>query len=726
MRAVGHRVFRGPNVFADRPVIRVDLDLATLGDGGRPRLGPVFVRRIIEGLGDEVASRLRAKRIEELVDRFDAGETGVIAELFAETALAFQRLAGARATGTQVLPSPHANLYPTLYGYEDAWIGVQVGRLALYLIADCLPGGADSATEGFDVVGSRTDLVRRGGYQPLDITTEAIVDAAEARGIPWYRLVPQRRMVQLGEGRYQRRLFESMSSRTGVLGVMLARNKADTNRFLADLGFPVARQRLVDTARNAVAAAEALGFPVVVKPLSSGKSRGVSVGLTDQDGVAQAFQAARVSRPRVLVESFIPGDDHRMLVVGGRLIAAARREPAQVTGDGTSTVAGLIDRANQDPRRGEGFSNWLVRIDIDAEVRDRLAEQGHHPESVPDKGDVVRLRDAANISAGGTSVDVTDNVHPDNRAMAERAVAALGLDVAGLDFITPDISRSYREVGGGICEVNQCPGLRPHWVADERRDVVTPILDHIVPPGAPARVPSVGLLNSDGSSHLPRLIGRLLAEAGRTVGVMTPDFVGVAGEVVAKGDDAKELDARVMLMDPRIDAAVFAATVEDTTREGLPFTHCAVGVVAPDGADTETDERVTAARVLASVTSGAMIVAIDDPDAPALPSFAEQTGGRPRIWYVSDEPSHPRLQDHLRAGGAAVVVEAKGSLTTYTPSGREHVEVSPAAVPDDCQAAPMQIALAVAAAQALARQLGDETASGGDVGSPSSAASPSL
>jgi cyanophycin synthetase len=325
---------------------------------------------------------------------------------------------------------------------------------------------------------------------PSDVgpSTAALLKAAEERGIPCSRLNGHC-LIRLGYGRFQKRIQATLTSETRQIAVDLASDKEKTNLLLRDAGLPVPRQRKAYGVREAVRAAEQIGYPVVVKPLNSNHGQGISIKLTTPEQVEAAFERAREYSEAVLVEGYIAGADYRMLVVNGQLVAAARRVPAHVVGDGVHSIDELVEQVNQDPRRGVGHGNVLTRIEIDEMAERLLADQGYRRETVLHRGVTVCLRATANLSTGGTAIDVTDSVDPDNRDMAIRAIRAIGLDVAGVDFITTDIRASYRETGGAMCEVNACPGLRMHLAPSEGlpRDVAGPIIDMLFPPGAPPR-----------------------------------------------------------------------------------------------------------------------------------------------------------------------------------------------------------------------------------------------
>ncbi|MFL9937436.1 ATP-grasp domain-containing protein, partial [Paraburkholderia sp. RL18-103-BIB-C] len=338
--------------------------------------------------------------------------------------------------------------------------------------------------------------------------------------------------------RFQKRIKATLTSETRQLAVDIASDKEETNRTLRDAGLPVPRQRKVYRACDAVVSAEQLGYPVVVKPLDCNHGQGVSIKLTTPEQVELAYKRARKYSHAVLVESYIPGSDYRMLVVNDQLAAVARRVPAHVVGDGLHTVQQLVEEANRDPRRGVGHENVLTRIELGDTAQSVLGAAGYDFETVPAPGESVYVCATANLSTGGTSIDVTDQVHPDNREMAVRAVKAIGLDVAGVDFITTDIASSYREVGGAMCEVNASPGLRMHLAPSEgpARDVAGAIVDMLYPSGTPKTIPIASITGTNGKTTTSRMLAQIMKLAGYTVGLGTTDGVYIDGRMTLAGD----------------------------------------------------------------------------------------------------------------------------------------------------------------------------------------------
>jgi cyanophycin synthetase len=361
---------------------------------------------------------------------------------------------------------------------------------------------------GFDFAAELERFILAAERTAFGPSTQAIIEEAAARDIPWLRL-DEASLVQLGQGVYQQRIRATMTTKTGSLAVDLAGDKEQTNRLLAAAGLPVPRAASVRSAEDAVAAAQRIGFPVVVKPLDGNHGRGVQLDLRGAEEVAAAFPAAQEEARRgwVVVESYVPGNDYRVLVIGGRMVAVAERVPAHVTGDGTRTVAELVEETNADPRRGVGHEKVLTRIRLDEAAVDLVRAQGFELDDVPPRGTMVKLTLTGNMSTGGISIDRTDEAHPDNVEIAEEAARVIGLDVAGIDFIAPDIAEPVRESGGGIVEVNAAPGFRMHTppTIGEPQYVAKPVVDLLFPPGTPSRIPIVAVTGTNGKTTTARM-----------------------------------------------------------------------------------------------------------------------------------------------------------------------------------------------------------------------------
>ncbi|HSN72847.1 MAG TPA: cyanophycin synthetase, partial [Steroidobacteraceae bacterium] len=505
-------------------------------------------------------------------------------------------------------------------------------------------------------------FIRFAQRRALGPSTAALVRAAEARGIPWLRLNEQS-LIQLGHGRYQQRIQATVTGRTPHIAVELASDKEETNRILASLGLPVPRQQLVQSEAQAVRAAQRIGFPVVTKPYNGNHGRGISIRLTTDEEVIQGFRSAREHSRSVIVETFLDGDDHRMLVVNGELVAATRRTRGHVVGDGEHTIAELIEIVNRDPRRGVGHEKVLTRLELDAQAQRMLERAGLTPESVPQPDEIVYLRSTANLSTGGTATDVTDIIHPDNREMAVRAIRAIGLDIGGVDFLTQNIAASYRSIGGGICEVNAAPGFRMHVAPSEgrARDVAAPVIDMLFPPGTPARVPIAAITGTNGKTTTARMLAHVAKMAGYTPGMTTTDGVYIDGHRTVQGDMTGPVSARMVLSDPQIDLAVLETARGGLLRAGMGVAEIDVGAVLNVQADhlglkgIDTLEQLAEVkRIVIEVATGCAVLNADDPLVLRMSGYTEAQN----ICYVTMNPQHALVREHIRAGGRACALEA--------------------------------------------------------------------
>jgi cyanophycin synthetase len=655
MEIVSTAVYVGPNAYAKRPLIRLTVDLhrraaTPVSDYADALLGPLLEQ--LPGLA--TATDERGVPLSERMRDPDFR----LGELMAHVAVALQNRGGAPAEGAFSRPSGHPDEVEVLYGYESEEVGLEAGEVARAIILELI---APREGERLDIAEAVEDFDRFADRRALGPSALALVRAAEARDIPWVRL-NDASLIQVGQGRYQKRIEAALTSQTSHTAVEIAADKELCTRLLADLGLPVPKQYHVRDPEDAVDAANHIGYPVVVKPVDGNHGRGVSVNLASDAEVAEAYGIAEAEGSGVVVESMIAGDDHRLLVVDGKLVAAARRMPGHVVGDGRSTVAELVAEVNRDPRRGAGHENMLTRLELDAAADRLLAAKGYDRESVPAAGETVFLRKTANLSTGGTAIDVTDVIHPDNRLMAERAIRAVGLDIGGVDFLTTDITRSYRETGGAICEINAGPGMRMHIAPSEGkgRDVGGAVMDMLFPPGTPSRIPVAALTGTNGKTTTARMLAHVLKMAGFVVGQTSTDAVYIDGNVTVKGDMTGPKAAGMVLRDPTVDMAVLETARGGIVRAGLGYRYCDVGAVLNVTSDhlglggVETLEEL--AEVKRLVVEVAKDCAVLNADNEHTLRMAARSGAK-HICYVTRNPAHPLVREHIRLGKRAVVLE---------------------------------------------------------------------
>jgi cyanophycin synthetase len=593
-------------------------------------------------------------------------------------AIELQNVAGEPVTFGKTRSYGASGQYHVVYQYEQEDVGLEAGRLGVVLLHSLLPAPlrpAGAVPEGFDFAVERDEFIRFAQRRALGPSTMALVRAAEDRKIPWIRLNEQS-LIQFGHGRYQQRIQATVTSRTSHIAVELASDKEETNRILGNLGLPVPQQRLVQGVEDAVLAAERIGYPVVVKPYNANHGRGITIHVTTAEEVRAAFHLAREHSRSVIIESFISGDDHRMLVINGELVAVSRRVPGHVVGDGIHTVAELVEEVNADPRRGIGHEKVLTRLAFDHQALSMLEREGYTQDTVPASGERVFLRSTGNLSTGGTATDVTDIVHPDNLEMATRAVKAIGLDVGGVDFLTTDITQSYKEAGGAICEINAAPGFRMHMAPSEgrARDVAGPVMDMLFPPGTPSRILIAAVTGTNGKTTTARMLAHIQKLAGQHVGLTSTDGVYIDGQRTVAGDMTGPVATRMVLSDPSVDVAVLEVARGGLLRAGMGVRHCDVGAVLNVKSDHlglrgigTLEQLAQVKRIVIEVARGTAILNADDPLCLAMADYTQAE----HLCYVTADPGHELVGEHIKAGGRGVVLESgiKGQMITIYDHG---------------------------------------------------------
>ena len=672
MKYVETSVYRGPNVYALYPVIRHRVDLGILEEWPTARLGEGFIDGLVQALPGLADHGCSYREPGGLLRRMREDEGTWLGHVLEHVVLELQNVAGYEVSFGKTRSTDETGVYDMVFEYEEEFAGLAAGSLALDLMHSLLPRDLrpGDAPQDFDFDAARDEFIRRCQSRSLGPSTLSLVKAAEERGIPWIRL-NDHSLIQLGHGRYQQRLQATITSRTPHIAVELASEKDETNRILGDLGLPVPQQALVYRLRRALAAAERIGYPVVLKPLNANHGRGVTTDIQNGEQLEKAYDKAKEHSDGVIIETFLQGLDHRLLVVGGKLVAAAKRVPAHVVGDGRATVEELVERVNEDPRRGVGHEKVLTRISLDAAAERMLAQRDMTVGSVPEEGEVVYLQPTANLSTGGTAVDVTDVIHPDNRDMAERAILALGLDVGGVDFITTDITRSYREVGGGICECNAAPGFRMHVAPSEGepRDVARPVIDMLFPDNSPSQIPIAAITGTNGKTTTARMLAHVLKMAGFTVGQTSTDGVYIDQRLSVAGDMTGPTAAQIVLRDPSVNAAVMETARGGILRSGLGYTSanvsCCLNIAADHlglkGVDT-LEDLAEVKRVVVEVARDAAVLNADDPHCLQMADYCTAD----KLCYVTMNRNHPLVREHIKAGGTALVLESgiNGNMIT--------------------------------------------------------------
>ncbi len=658
-------VLRGPNIWAHFPCLQAEVDLGELKDTSSEMI-PGFNDRLKGWLPTLIEHRCSVGERGGFFQRLDRGT--YMAHILEHVTLELQSLAGIEVGFGRARETDVEGVYKVVIEFREEDVAIAA------LQAGCKVVLAAVHDQPVDVPGEVGRLRTLADEVKLGPSTAAIVAAAKARGIPSLRL-NRESMVQLGYSAKAHRICTAETDQTSAIAEQIAQDKQLTRTLLHAAGVPVPVGRPVKDADDAWAAAQELGLPVVLKPQYGNHGRGVATDLRTKDQVLAAYQAAHEESSYIMVETFIPGDDHRLLVIGGKLVAAALRKPAQVIGDGRSTVRQLVDEVNRDPRRGEGHASVLTKITLDTIGLQVLAEQGCTPDSVPAAGQKVLIRRNGNLSTGGTATDVTDRVHPEVAARAIEAACVVGLDIAGIDVVCTDISRPLEEQRGGMVEVNAGPGLRMHLQpsAGKPRPVGEAIVDSLFAAGETGRIPIVSVTGVNGKTTTCRLIAHILAGHGWKVGLACTDGLHFDGRRINTHDCSGPESARAMLMNPMVEAAVLETARGGILREGLGYDRADVGVVTNMGDGNHVGYRGVStleelARVKSTVVSavrpgGAAVLNAADPLVAAMAKETDE-----RIIYFAREGSE-LIRTHLASGGRAAL--ARDGAVILAEGGRE-------------------------------------------------------
>ena len=655
LRVTRIRALRGPNFWRLAPVIACDVALGAL-DGVSSADLPDFTERLTSLLPSLHEHECTRDAPGGFVERLREGTR--IPHILEHVALELQILAGTEVSFGRVVASGDRGVWWVIVAYEEEAVGLRAVREAIGIIKACMTGDA------FDIAGLVAELQQLWQTVRLGPSTYAIVEEARRRGIPVRRL-NSRSLVQLGLGRNLRRIQATMTDNTSAIAVEIAQNKDETKRVLHAIGLPVPVGDVAHDADEAVDIALEIGFPVILKPLDASHGRGISPRLDDEGAVRAAWPLAKEYADSVVVERFVDGADHRVLVVNGKVAAVAERVPARVIGDGTHTVRELIEIENRDPRRGFGHTKILTRLPADEFTVKYLAERGMTLESRPAAGVVVALRSTANLSTGGTLIDRSEEIHPDNATACEMAAGAVGLNVAGIDVVTRDISVPFRDNGAVIIEVNAAPGIRMHThpAEGEARNVAGPMLDMLYPPGEEATIPIIAVTGTNGKTTTARLIAHLFRHTDRTVGLTTTDGVYLNNRLVMEGDMTGPFSANIILSNDTVEVAVLETARGGILRAGLGFDECDVGVVLNISADHLGLRGIHTLEQLADVKSVIAAVvkrdghAVLNADDPLVYAMRERSPGDVVLFSVAPEGENEAVEEHLARNGIAARIE---------------------------------------------------------------------
>jgi len=638
------RALRGPNLWTRHTAVEAlvrcegdELDLSR-----RPEF-ETHLRHLFPGLGQLSPTDRKAPLS--------------MAHAIEATTLHLQIQAGCPVTFSRTTATNEMGIYQVAVEYTEE----EVGCLSIQLARDLCT--AASHLGEFDVEAAIDQLRGLDEDIRLGPSTGSIVNAAIARGIPFRRLT-EGSLVQLGWGSKQRRIQAAEIDATSAIAESIAQDKELTKKLLHAAGVPVPLGRPVTSAEDAWAAAQEIGLPVVVKPRDGNQGKGISVNIATQEGVMTAYNTAKSFRDDVLVERYLPGSDFRLLVVGNKLVAAARRDPPLVIGNGKNSVRELVELVNADPRRGEGHATSLTKIRLDDIAKNRLKEQGLDENSIPAKGTRVILRNNANLSTGGTATDVTDDVHQEVAARAIAAAQMVGLDICGVDVVCESVLLPMEEQSGGVVEVNAAPGLRMHLSPSfgKGRDVGEAVIATMFPNGEDGRVPVIAVTGTNGKTTTVRLTSHLLRTHGLRVGMTNTDGVYVNGRQTDSGDCSGPRSARNVLAHPDVDAAVLETARGGMLREGLAFDRCHVAVVTNIGMgdhlglnyiSTVEDLAVLKRVIVQNVaTSGTAVLNATD---PLVARMAVNCPGE--VIFFGLDTHHPVIATHRAQGKRVLFVE---------------------------------------------------------------------
>lgn len=650
------RVLSGPNYWSLRPCIQMRLDIQDLEEKPTNKITG-FYDRLKNVLPSLYEHRCSEGRHGGFFHRVEEGTwMGHVVE---HVALELQTLAGMDTGFGRTRETNTPGVYNVVFSYIVSEAGKRAGELAVSVCEKLI---LEQKIELDPILHELKELRERFKLGP---STSSIVEEAKSRDIPYFRL-NRGSLVQLGYGVNQERIRATMTGRTSSLGVDFAQDKYETKDLLEQNGIPVPNGYETRYLESALSKASRIGFPMVVKPSDGNHGRGITIGVEDEDHLKEAFDAAKNQSRNgyVILEQMLTGEDFRFLVIDGKLVAAAKRTPAQIIGNGKNTIEELIQLENENPLRGYGHENVLTEIEIDHQTNRLIKDRGYEVDSILPEKEILYLKSTANLSTGGTAVDVLDSVHPANVHIAERAIKIVGLDIGGVDIVAPDVTTPLSENGGGIVEINAAPGFRMHLQPTDGlpRNVAEPVIDMLFPPGKDAKIPIIAVTGTNGKTTTTRLLNHICKFAGFTVGMCTTEGVYIKNRLVYPGDMTGPVSHKMVLMDPTVEMAVLECARGGMLRAGLGFRYCDVGVVTNVSEDHLGLRGIHTLEQLAKVKGiipelvkpeGYTVLNADD----ELVSKMESTT-QGKVIFFSGSPANNRLiQSHMKEGGRAVIYQ---------------------------------------------------------------------
>lgn len=646
---------RGPNYWSVRrhKLIVMVLDLQEMEE---------YPTNKVDGFGDRLKAMFPSMYSHRCSEGCEGGffmrvDDGTwMGHVIEHIALEIQTLAGMDTGFGRTRGYGEEGVYNVVFSYMEEKVGRYAAKAAVRICEALIAG------EDYDLADDIQEMREIREEERLGPSTGSIVEEAASRGIPWIRL-NRYSLCQLGYGANQKRIQATVTSETSNIGVEIACDKEDTKYLLEQAEVEVPRGDIIRRERSLKGACDYVGYPLVIKPINGNHGRGITVDINTYDEALVAFKAAQEISRSVIVEKFITGDDYRLLVINNKLVAAAKRTPAHVVGDGKSTIQELIDEVNKDERRGYGHEKVLTMIKVNDLTQTLIAAKGYTLETVLEKDEVMILKDTANLSTGGTAEDVTDVVHPANVFMAERISKIIDLDICGIDVMTSDISKPLSETGGAVLEVNAGPGFRMHLAPTEGlpRNVAAPVIDKLFPPGSTSRIPIVAISGTNGKTTTTRLIAHMAKMKGYRVGYTTSDGVYIQNRLLMTGDCTGPASTEFVLKDPTVNFAVLECARGGLLRAGLGFKNCDIGIVTNVAADHLGLKGIHTIEQLAKVKG--VIPETVLPDGTAILNadddlvYAMRKNVECNVALFSLDENNPRIRAMQKRGGISAIYE---------------------------------------------------------------------